>query len=33
MNKSLKKSKNDTWWSILYIKAQESQGQILSQKI
>ena len=33
MSKSLKKNKNGTWQSILYIKAQDSQGQIISQKI
>jgi len=27
MSMSLKKNKNGTWWSILYIKAQDSQGQ------
>jgi len=27
MSKSLKKNMNDTWRSILYIKAQNSQGQ------
>jgi len=32
MSKSLKKTRNDTWWSILYIKAQDSQGQNSSTK-
>ena len=27
------KNRNDIWQFILYIKAQDSQGQILSQKI
>jgi len=27
MNKLLKKNRNNTWWSIIYIKAQDSQGQ------
>jgi len=36
MSKSFKKNRNDTWWSILYIETQNSQGKkkkTLSQKI
>jgi len=33
MSKSLRKNRNGTWRSILCIKAQDWQGQTLSQKI